>query len=339
MLAAPQSSPAVLFGLYDVLFSVGAVFSDMTVGVPGTESMRVMIASEDGKPFRCIGDVLIEPHAAITAIDHADAVIVCDMYTPIHQAPIGKYPAICEWLRALHASGAMIASVCSGALVLAESGLLDGRQTAAHWAYSELFSQSYPKVRMRRESVLCLAEEADRIVTAGGVTSWQELAIYLIARFCGQQQARETAKVHLLYGHDGGQLPFAAMNVQVATSDATIAECQRWISANYAMPDPIERLAERSGLTPRTLARRFKTATGRTPIDYVQSVRVEEAKRILETEVLHTDGVSALVGYEDPASFRRMFGARVGLSPAAYRRKFARVGAVAAQGRTQEMKD
>jgi transcriptional regulator GlxA family with amidase domain len=105
------------------------------------------------------------------------------------------------------------------------------------------------------------------------------------------------------------------------------------------MPDPIERLAERSGLTPRTLARRFKTATGRTPIDYVQSVRVEEAKRILETEVLHTDGVSALVGYEDPASFRRMFGARVGLSPAAYRRKFARVGAVAAQGRTQEMKD
>ena len=134
LLAAPTSSAAVLFGLYDVLYSVGAVFLDMVIGEPGTEKLDVRIVSADGKPFRCPGNVLVEPHAAIADIEHCDAAIVCDMYSPIHTVARNDYAAFVPWLRKMHKQGVLIGSVCSGALVLAEAGLLDGREVASHWA-------------------------------------------------------------------------------------------------------------------------------------------------------------------------------------------------------------
>jgi transcriptional regulator GlxA family with amidase domain len=325
LLAAESTSPSVLYGLFDVLYSVGAVFLDMTVAKPGPESMQVKIASKDGRPFRCFGGIAVDPHAAIADIHSADAVVVCDMYSPINKAPIGQYPEFTPWLLAMHRQGALIASVCSGALVLAEVGLLKGRETAAHWAYGELFAQYYPDVRMRQDSVLCLSAADDNIVTAGGVTSWQDLALYLIARFCGRRQALETAKIHLLAGHENGQLPFAAMNLRICTEDMVIAQCQAWIADNYTVPNPVRIMAERAGMNMRTLSRRFKAATGHSPIDYVQGLRVEAAKQMLEDCEESIDEIGALIGYDDPASFRRLFRRQVGLSPAAYRKKFASV--------------
>ncbi len=323
LLAAENTSPSVLYGLFDVLYSVGAVLLDMTTGKPGPESMDVKIASSDGRPFRCIGGIGVEPHTAITDIHRADAVVVCDMYSPIDKAPIGQYPEFSTWLQAMHSQGAVVASVCSGALVLAEAGLLNGREAAAHWAYGELFAEHYPAVRMRKDSVLCLSAADDRVVTAGGVTSWQDLALYLIARFCGQRQACETAKIHLLSGHEDGQLPFAVMNCQINASDKVISQCQAWIADNYALSNPVRIMAERAGLNLRTLSRRFRSATGHSPIGYVQCLRVEEAKRMLEDDKDSIDGIGVAIGYDDPASFRRTFRRQAGLSPAAYRKKFA----------------
>lgn len=176
---------------------------------------------------------------------------------------------------------------------------------------------------MRKDSVLCLSSESEGIVTAGAVAAWQDLAIHLIARLCGRQQALRTAKVFLLSGHEEGQLPFAAMTRKIDTSDKVIAGCQSWIAENYAASNPVQRMIERSGLNPRTFARRFRAATGYQPIDYVQALRVEEAKQILETEELGIDEIAEAVGYDDPASFRRLFKRKAGLTPAAYRKKFA----------------
>ncbi len=334
LLAGENTSPAVLYGLFDVLYSVGAVFADMTMGVPGPASMDVRIVSRDGVPFRCFGNIAVEPHAAISACPRADAIMVCDMYSPIHTAPVGQYPEIAAWLCAAHAQGTLIASVCSGTLVLAEAGLLDGREAAAHWAYGELFARSYPKVRMKKDSILCLSAEPDRIVTSGGVTSWQDLALYLIARFCGLRQAIETAKVHLLSGHEDGQLPFAAMNKRINTSDRAISDCQQWVAAHYPIPNPVQAMADRAGLNIRTFSRRFRAATGRAPLDYVQTLRIEEAKRRLETENTPPDDIGAFVGYEDPSSFRRIFRREVGATPAAYRKKFAPLRALGLASRT-----
>jgi len=328
ILAAAETSPSVLYGLYDVLYSVGAVYPDMTIGKPGADALDVRIVAAGSAPFRCAGNVVVEPHAAVDGIHRADAVIVCDMYTPVTTPPRGKYRREQEWLRRMHSGGALICSVCSGSVVLAEAGLLDGRDAAAHWAYDDLFRRFYPSVQMRRDAVLCLSGESDGIVTAGAVTAWQDLAIYLIARFCGRKQAVETAKVFLFGGHEDGQLPYCAMGRRVDDSDAVIGDCQVWIAQNYAAPNPVQRMSERSGLTPRTFARRFRAATGYQPIDYVQSLRVEEAKQMLETTDSGIDEIAGAVGYEDPTSFRRVFKRRAGLTPAAYRRKFKGITAI-----------
>lgn len=323
LLTAPSTSAAVLYGLYDVLQSAGAVFSDMTLGKPGSESLDVRIVSLDGQPFRCLGNVLVEPHGSIAGVSLVDAVVICDMYSSIHEPPRLDYAAFAPWLNALHGDGVLLTSVCSGALVLAEAGLLDGREAASHWAYAELFARAYPRARLRRDSILCRSAEAQGIVTAGGVTSWQELALYLIARFCGAAAARETAKVHLLSGHEGGQLPFAAANRSLSVTDRVIARCQEWIAMHYEQPNPVQRMAELAGLNTRTFSRRFRAATGSSPIDYVQHVRIEEAKQTLERTAGSIDDLAAEVGYLDPAAFRRTFRKLAGTTPAEYRRRFA----------------
>ncbi len=304
LLAAPESSASVLYGLYDVLQSVGAVYPDMVAGAPGDELLDIKIVSADGKPFHCIGNIPVEPHMSADNQATPDAVVICDMYTSIYDVPKGRYPREIAWLRKMHTDGAVLSSVCSGSLLLAEAGLLDGREATAHWAYRDMFQRHYPKVAFRNESVLCLAAEVDRIVTAGGVSAWHDLAVYLIARFCGYRQAIETAKVFLITGHSEGQSPYSVMTRPMETSDAQISDCQVWIADNYAVTKPAEQMVERSGLNPRTFSRRFRAATGFAPIEYVQALRIEEAKQMLETEAQSVDDVGRSVGYEDPASFR-----------------------------------
>lgn len=323
LLAAPYVSGGVLYGIYDVLAAVGTVYSDLTVGVPGKEALDPRIVSLDGQPFRCTGGILVEPHHALADLPQADAIVVGDFYIPPDQASPGTFAAYADWLRAAHAGGALVTSVCAGALVLAESGLLDGREAASHWAYGDLFASAYPKVRLRRESTLCLSAEADRIVTAGGALSWQDLALYLVARFCGARRAAEMTKVYLMTGHADGQLPYACINRRVNTSDETIARCQEWIAFHYAGPNPVQRMADHARLHPRTFARRFRAATGRSPLDYVHALRIEEAKQMLETGREPVGDVAAAVGYEDPAAFRRLFHKLAGTTPTTYRRKFA----------------
>ncbi len=329
LLAAPETSASVLYGLYDVLLSAGAVYPDIVNGKPGDELLDVRIVSADGKPFHCIGNIPVEPHLAISQIRDADAVVVCDMYTSIYDVPKGRYPREVGWLKLMHKEAALLTSVCSGSLLLAESGLLNGHQATAHWAYRDMFQRHFPQVTFRNESVLCLAAEADRIVTAGGVSAWHDLAVYLIARYCGYQTAIETAKVFLISGHSEGQSPYSVMTRPMESSDGPIADCQIWIADHYARTRPVEKMVERSGLNARTFSRRFRAATGFVPIEYVQALRVEEAKQMLETDKLSNDDVGAAIGYDDPASFRRVFKRGTGLSPAAYRKKFQRISQIA----------
>jgi len=329
LLAAPETSASVLYGLFDVLMSAGAVYADMVTGKPGSELLDVRIASADGRPFHCIGNIPVVPHAAINEIETPDAVIVCDMYTSIYDVPRGRYPRKIAWLQHSHGAGALLASVCSGSLLLAEAALLDGHGATAHWAYRDMFQRHYPKVSFRVESVLCLEAESERIVTAGGVSAWHDLAVYLIARFCGYRHAIETAKVFLISGHSEGQSPYSVMTRPMESTDGPISACQVWIADNYASARPVERMVEQSGLNPRTFTRRFRTATGFAPIEYVQALRIEEAKQMLETDALSVDAVAASVGYEDTTSFRRVFKRSVGLSPAAYRKKFQRISQIA----------
>lgn len=332
LLAAPETSPSVLYGLFDVLHTVGVDYSDMVTGAAGPRLLDVKIVAAAGGPFRCFGDVPVEPHLAIDAVDRTDAVIVCDMYTPVDSPPRGRYQREIAWLKHMHAQGAILASVCSGSLVLAEAGLLDGLMASGHWAYRDLFRRHYPQVRMQLDAILTIAGEGDRIVTSGGVTSWQDLALHLIARFCGSAHAISTAKLFLLSDHRDGQLPYAVMSRRRQQTDAVVADSQSWIAEHYAVPHPVAEMTHRSGLQARTFARRFRAATGYRPMDYVHALRIEAAKSLLETDAASVEEIGARVGYEDPTFFRRLFKRNAGLTAAAYRRKFAGLGRNGAGG-------
>jgi len=190
LLAAPETSASVLYGLYDVLLSVGPMWPDMLAAETAENLLDVSIVAVSKEPFRCFGNILVEPHAALAEIHDVDAVIVCDMYTPIDTAPRGRFRTEVEWLRRMHARGALLATVCTGSLLLAEAGLLDGRSCAGHWAYADLFRATYPRIRFDTRAILDLSSEDSRMITAGGVTSWQDLAVHLIARFCSPTEAR-----------------------------------------------------------------------------------------------------------------------------------------------------
>ena len=199
-----------------------------------------------------------------------------------------------------------------------------------HWAYRDLFHTAYPRIRFAPGAILDTTSEQDGLITAGGVTSWQDLALHLIARYCGPDHAARTAKVYLLGGHEDGQLPFSAMARRVQGDDAVIRGSLTWIQDNYASPSPVTAMAEHSGLAGRTFARRFQAATGRRPIDYVHALRIETARGLIEAGASPIDDVGYAVGYEDPTFFRRLFKRTTGLTPAAYRRKYAPIVPVSA---------
>jgi transcriptional regulator GlxA family with amidase domain len=287
--------------------------------------VRIVAATAD--PLRCFGNIVVEPHAALDDVGELDAIVICDMYTPIDTPPTGRYAVETAWLRRQHDNGVLITSVCTGSLLLAEAGLLDGRTCAGHWAYADLFSAAYPSITFRPGAILDTSAEVDGLVTAGGVTSWQDLALHLIRRLCGPEHAVRTAKVYLFGGHEDGQLPFGGMNRRILADDRVIRECLAWIEEHPTEQNPVTAMAERSGLQQRTFVRRFRATTGRRPIEYVHALRIELARQLLETGDRTVDDVGFEVGYADPTFFRRLFKRTTGLTPAAYRRKMASIGA------------
>jgi transcriptional regulator GlxA family with amidase domain len=227
-----------------------------------------------------------------------------------------------DWIRRRYEQGATLYSACSGTVMLAETGLLDGCEATSHWGYQDLFKHHYPKVRFRPEPNLVFANNSGRIVTAGGTTSWHDLAIHIISRHSNPGEALRIAKVYLLKWHGEGQLPYASLVRNNPHADSVVKACEQWLAEHYRQNGAIQRVVERANIPERTLKRRFKAATGTTLIDYLQNLRIEEAKRLLENEQTPVDEISVDVGYEDPSFFRRLFKRRTGLTPSQYRRMF-----------------
>lgn len=322
LLALPDSLPGSLYGLYEVLSSAGVVWSELT-GEPATaRRLEVRILAPARTTFPCAMGTPVTPHASLAEAGRVDIVIVGDLAMPAVTEPHGRWPEATPWLRRQFAEGALVCSACTGSVLLAEAGLLDGLEATVHWAAADLLRRHYPAVRVRPERILALAGPEHRVVTSGGAASWEDLALYLIGRFCGPAEAVRTAKLFVLGDRSEGQLAFAAMTRPRRHEDAAIARCQAWLADHYAATNPVTRMAELSGLPSRSFVRRFKAATGQAPVDYAQTLRIEEAKQLLETTDQPTDAVGQAVGYADPTSFRRLFKRRTGVTPARYRQRF-----------------
>lgn len=327
LVALPESTPAVLYGLYEVFAGVGTAWEEITGQPTGVGTIDVRLVAPTREPFTCMMDVPIAPHAAFADIDRCDIVIIADLAVGLDEDPRGKWPQVAAWVREQHDKGALICTVCTGAVLLADTGLLDGCEATTHWSVADTMRRHYPAVTLRDERILVPAGEGHRIITGGGASSWEDLSLYLVARFAGQDEAVRIAKLFLFGDRSEGQACYAAAILPRRHEDAAIAEAQTWIGGHYAAAAPVARMAERSGLPLRTFKRRFKQATGYTPVDYVQTLRIEEAKQMLETTGEATDAVAHMVGYEDPAFFRRLFKRRTGVTQARYRQRYRFIGA------------
>ena len=317
-----ETAPAILYCLAEVFSFVGNAWEMMTGQPAGPVRMQPHFVAAGTAPVTCAMGAPVQPQASFSDDTLYDVVIATDLLLEPTFDPRGQWREAAGWLREQYRRGAVLASVCTGSLLLAEAGLLDEMEATTHWGSAGLFRQCYPRVLLKPEKVLSLSGAGHRVITAGGASSWGELALYLIAQYCGAEEAARTAKVFLLGDRSEGQLPFASMARPQSHEDAVIDKCQVWIAEHYGRRNPVAAMAEFSGLAERTFKRRFKAATGYAPIEYVQTLRVEEAKHLLETTALATDHIAGEVGYDDPATFRRLFRRMTGITPAKYRQRY-----------------
>ncbi|WP_394747964.1 GlxA family transcriptional regulator [Spongiimicrobium salis] len=214
-----------------------------------------------------------------------------------------------------------VASLCLGAFLLAETGLINGKQCATHWAAMDLFKKSYPKVGMVSNKVVT---DEDGIYTSGGAYSFLNLMVYLVEKYCGREVSIYISKFFEIEMDRQEQGQFAIFQGQKDHSDEAIKKAQHYIEENVSKKISVEALAQKYAISRRNFVRRFKKATQNTPLEYIQRVKIEAAKKILESTERNVSEVMFGVGYSDQKAFRTMFKKHVGLSPIAYKGKYNR---------------
>jgi transcriptional regulator GlxA family with amidase domain len=321
ILAIPESIASAALGAHDLLATAGIAWSAMVDHGPFKPLYKPAIASARRGSLTCFNGAVIHPHKTFGDIAATDVVYVPPLWLPPGETFAGRYRNLIRWIRRMHEQGAVVTAACTGTLLLAESGLLDDRAATTHWAYADTLRRHYPRVDVRAERAV--VESGDgRLITAGAHASWYDLMLQLIRRHGGIEAAQQTAKVFLIQWHSDGQTPYSVFNANLDHADGVVRECQEWLGKHYSHPNPVEAAEQHSGLPPRTFARRFKEATGLSPITYVQQLRMERAKSRLENSDEAVERVGWHVGYEDVAFFRRLFRRTTGLTPSAYRRRF-----------------
>lgn len=325
IVAVPETAGSALYGMVDVLSATGTVWQDLVRAAPGEPAFDVRIVAPGRDPFTCGHGIPVQPAAAVADDPVADIVVLPELWLGPDEDVRNRHPELLAWIRRRFDDGSWVYSACSGSVMLAATGLLDGCDATSHWGYADLFRTRYPRVRFRPEPTLAFADPAGRIVTAGGTSSWHDLALHIIARHASPGEALRIAKVYLLKRHDEGQLPYRPLVRAQPAADGAVRIALEHLAARYRDADALASTVARVGIPERTLKRRFRAATGTTLIEHVQHLRVEAAKRSLETSHAPVDEVGIEVGYEDPSFFRRLFKRLVGLTPSAYRRMFGGV--------------
>jgi transcriptional regulator GlxA family with amidase domain len=249
----------------------------------------------------------------------ADTVIIPGIEDAARPTPPGVLAAV----RDAWTNGARIASICSGAFVLAETGLLDGRRATTHWVAAAEFARRFPKVEI---DPLVLFVDEGRIITSAGASAGLDMCLHLLRCDHGQAMAAHAARLAVApLDRDGGQAQFICY--EPPDSGCSLASLLEWMRENVDKPLDVAALAARACVSSRTLARRFREQTGTTPVQWLLAARVRRAQDLLETTSMAIDQVAFKAGFDSPVTFRARFRRLVGISPATYRRRFNGIGA------------
>jgi transcriptional regulator GlxA family with amidase domain len=312
-----QTFSSTAVGPMEVFRHAGTLWNHLT-GTSEKPRFRVITASANGLPVNCDGPIQIQPMTSIEKVRKTDLIFVPTTGLSIDDV-VERNAAVVPWLRRWEKRGAAIASVCSGVGLVAASGLLDGKRATTHWALADCFRQKYPRVKWMPE---LMVTEDRNFYCGGGVHASLDLSLYLVEKFCGHEIALESSKALLIETPRAWQAGFAVIPLKTEHHDEAISRAQDWLHQNFHKTFPLDAPAQRAGMSLRNFVRRFKEATGDTPLNYIQKLRVAAAKRMLESNHRTMQEISDAVGYQDVAFFRSLFQRHTGESPSTYRERF-----------------
>lgn len=316
ILASDGSPLSTVTGPLEALHAAQELARQGATGAkPSTLSCQV-VASQPG-PIHGHGGLQLVPQQTIADCGPLDLVIIAALGNPrLRPAPFA--PSVLDWLRQQHQCGATLASICTGAFLLAATGLLDKRLATTHWAFEEDFRRRYPRVQLAIDQIIT---HDGPLICSGGATAYLDLTLYLIEHRYGKAIADRCAQL-LLADRRASQAVYASFNDHQQHDDSLIKEGQRWLQQHYAEAITADLLADRLALSRRQFNRRFKQATGLTFLAYLHAIRVDKAKYFLQVTPDPVDAIALRVGYEDITFFRRLFKREAGMSPVTYRRRF-----------------
>lgn len=273
-----------------------------------------IVAAEPG-PLRAMGGINVMPEAGLDQLSKASVIVVPgwrDAHAPVPQELI-------ESLKTAYANGTRIASICSGAFVLAAAGLLDGKRATTHWRYAGILAEKYPKIQVEPD-ILYIDDQS--ILTSAGSAAGLDLCMHIVRQDFGAEMANSVARRLVLPAHrDGGQRQFLTAPVP-HEKGGRIAPLLDKIRANPEQNWPVSRMADVAGLTPRTFLRKFRETTGQTPLPWLTGTRIAHAADLLETTDIALNDVVQLSGFGSGETFRREFRRIRGTSPSRYRKMF-----------------
>lgn len=271
------------------------------------------------------GFYTVSPARTIDEVQQTDLIIIPAVHGDLGES-IAANQQVIEWVKAQHRNGAEVAAFCIGTFLLAQTGLLDGKTCSTHWGFAGALQQMFPAVRVEAENIVSVA---DGVYTSGGAYAFTNLVVYLIERYGGRELAVLTAKTFMIDVDKNSQSPFMIFNGQKDHGDALVLQVQQRLETDFAKPITVAELADAAATNRRTLERRFKSATGNSVVEYLQRVRIEQAKQLLETGAQTVSEAMYAVGYNDAKAFREVFRKCAGASPSEYRKKFLREAEVA----------
>lgn len=307
----PGVQQAAVLGLTDLFEIAGQIGGERNQGSKTLVVSHWSLESENHLPVRAGAHGACDDEAVLAAL----------ILPPSLAVPITRQQAapFVPWLCREHQAGVILASVCAGAFLLAETGLLAERPVTTHWKYADVFKERFPQAELNVDRLLI--DEAD-IVTAGGLMAWTDLGLQLVARFLGPAVMVETARVLLIDTPGREQRYYTVFTPNLRHHDKAILKVQHWLQQTGGKDTTLAVLAEKAGLESRTFLRRFQKATGMTSSEYCQRLRVSRAQELLANSALPIDQIGWEVGYSDTGAFRKVFTRIVGLKPGDYRRRF-----------------
>lgn len=247
-----------------------------------------------------------------------DALVVPPMIS--RGAASGDEERILQWLRSQKDAGTIICSACGGAMVLGAAGLLDGRKATTHWSLSDEISRKFPKAEFDLSRIL--VDDGD-LITAGGVMAWTQLGLRLVERFLGADIMLATAKFMLIDPADRSQSYYASFTPILSHGDPAIVAVQHALHQDLWKSATLDDLMKLARMSKRTFLRRFVRATGMTPLEYCQRIRIERSRELLERTAASIEQIAYQSGYEDQNSYRKIFKRELGVTPGEYRSRVA----------------